>query len=151
MLGFQCSLVGLRQRHGAYRVCKLSHIMKGCMQLWGQVTAPPGEDIRQWPLPGRAYRLEDEAGSLFFQVCSGPIAPQALTPQKSLAGTPVLGHHMGARAQEHKLPFVQQRLCSRGLKECGSSWKGIGHTQADETVSRAQDLSPVRTQRLAER
>lgn len=30
-----------------------------------------------------------------------------------------------------------QRPCSRALKECGSSWKVIGHTQADETVTLA--------------
>lgn len=67
---------------------------------------PPTEDMGQCPSLGTC-RLEDGAvAHCSSRQAACPAAPQALTPQKSLAGTPVLGCHTGAQAQGHRLPFV---------------------------------------------
>ena len=52
----------------------------------------------------------------FFRHAACPDAPQALTPQKSLAGTLVLGCRMGARAQGYRLPFVHSKALLQGIK-----------------------------------
>lgn len=74
------------------------------------------------PMPGGACGLEDGAvAHCSSRHAACPVAPKALIPQNSLAGTLVLGCHMGSRAQGHRLPFVQAKALLQGLRECGSS------------------------------
>lgn len=87
------------------------------------MAASPTEDMGQCPLLGDLQARGLGCG-LFL-----------LTPQKSLAGILVLGCHMGTRAQGHRLPFVHSKALLQGIKRMWFFLEGIGHTQADETVT----------------
>lgn len=85
-----------------------------------------------WSLQARGWGC----GLSLFQACS----PAQLLPRPLLLRSPwqalwslafiLVPGHRGIDCL-----LCTQRPCSRGLKECSSSWKGIGHTQADETVT----------------